>query len=67
MSAALKKVALENAARKGKKTKQGDEDLDVKAMKALVHNLKSALEQLVTFVGKEENICPKVGDIYNWV
>ena len=69
MSAALKKVttevdkvtkALENATRKGKKAKQGEEDLDVKALTALVFNLKSALEQLVLFVGKEENFCPKV-------
>ena len=69
MSAALKKVsaevekvtkALENASRKGKKAKQGEEDLDIKALTALVHNLKTALEQLVTFVGKEDNFCPKM-------
>ena len=74
MSAALKKVtaevdkvtkALENATRKGKKPKQGDEDLDTKAITALVYNLKSALEQLVTFAGKEENICQKVKDQEN--
>ena len=69
MSAALKKVsaevekvtkALENASRKGKKQKQGEEDLDAKALTGLVFNLKSALEQLVIFVSKEDNICPKV-------
>ena len=69
MAAALKKVsaevekvtkALENASRKGKKAKQGEEDLDNKSLTALVYNLKTALEQLVTFVGKEDNICPKV-------
>ena len=69
MAAALKKVsaevekvtkALENASRKGKKTKQGEEDLDNKSLTALVFNLKTALEQLVTFVGKEDNFCPKV-------
>ena len=69
MSAALKKVsaevdkvtkALENATRKGKKAKQGDEDLDAKALTSLVCNLKSALEQLVAYVSKEENFCPKV-------
>ena len=51
MSAALKKVtaevdkvtkALENSTRKGKKAKQGEEDRDVKALTALVFNLKSA-------------------------
>ena len=69
MAASLKKVsaevekvtkALENASRKGKKAKQGEEDLDNKSLTALVYNLKTALEQLVTFVGKEDNICPKV-------
>ena len=69
MSAALKKVsaevdkvtkALENANRKGKKTKQGEEDLDSKALTGLVFNLKSALEQLVIYVGKEDNFCPKI-------
>ena len=52
--------ALENATKKGKKAKQGDEDLDIKGITALVCNLKSALEELVLFVGKEENFCPKV-------
>ena len=52
--------ALENATKKGKKAKQGDKDLDIKGITALVCNLKSALEQLVLFVGKEENFCPKV-------
>ena len=74
MSAALKKVtakidqvtkALENAARKGKKTNQGEEDLDMKTITALVQYLKSALEQLLTLVDKEENICPKVKDQEN--
>ena len=69
MSAALKKVsaevenvtkALENASRKGKKAKAGDEDMDSKALTSLVYNLKTALEQLVVFVGKEENFCPKI-------
>ena len=62
MSAEVDKVtkALENASRKGKKAKQGEEDLDNKALTALVFNLKNALEQLVTFVGKEDNFCPKV-------
>ena len=69
MSAALKKAtsevdkvtkALENATKKGKKAKQGDEDLDMKGITALVSNLKTALEQLVLYVGKEENFCPKV-------
>ena len=71
MAAALKKVtaevekvtkALENAARKGKKTKQGEEDqvLDMKAVTALVFNLKVAMEQLVVFLGKEDNFCPKI-------
>ena len=69
MSAALKKAtaevdkvtkALENATKKGKKAKQGDEDLDMKGITALVSNLKTALEQLVLYVGKEENSCPKV-------
>ena len=69
MSAALKKAtsevdkvtkALENATKKGKKAKQGDEDLDIKGITALVSNLKTALEQLVLYVGKEENFCPKV-------
>ena len=69
MAAALKKVsaevekvtkALENASRKGKKTKQGEEDLDIKSLTGLIFNLKTALEQLVTFVAKEDNFCPKV-------
>ena len=51
---------LENANRKGKKDKAGDEDLDNKALTSLVHNLKNALEQLVAFVGKEDNFCPKI-------
>ena len=49
---------IENANRKGKKKKAGDEDLDT--LTRLVFNLKNALEQLISFVGKEENICPKV-------
>ena len=69
MAAALKKIVaevekvtkgLENANRKGKRDKQGDVDLDTKALTAIMFDLKNALEQLVTFVGKEENICPKV-------
>ena len=61
MAAALKKVsaevekvtkALENASRKGKKPKQGEEDLDNKSLTGLVFNLKTALEQLVAFVLK---------------
>ena len=69
MAAALKKIvaevekvskSLENANRKGKRDKQGDVDLDNKALTAIMVDLKNALEQLVTFVGKEENICPKV-------
>lgn len=69
MSAALKKISaevekvsktLETANRKGRKGKEGQEDLDNKALTALVFNLKNAMEQLVTFVGKEENFCPKV-------
>ena len=69
MSAALKKISaevekvsktLETAHRKGRKGKEGQEDLDNKALTALVFNLKNAMEQLVTFVGKEENFCPKV-------
>ena len=68
-AAALKKMTLEvekvtkgieNANRKGKKKKAGDEDLDVNTLTSLVFNLKNALEQLISFVGKEENICPKV-------
>ena len=67
-AAALKKIVaevekvskvLETANRKGKKGKEGSEDLDNKALTALVFNLKNAMEQLVTFVGKEEN-CPKL-------
>ena len=74
MSAALKKVtakinkvtkAIENAARKGKRTKQGEEDLDVKTITALVQNPKLSLEQLLMFNDKEENICPKVMDQEN--
>ena len=58
-TAALKKIAsevekvakgVENASRKGKKAKQGEEDLDTKALTGLVVNLKNALEQLVAFV-----------------
>ena len=69
MSAALKKMsaevekvtkALENGSRKGKKAKQGEEDLNIKSLTSLIHNLKTALEQLVTFVGKEDNFCPKM-------
>ena len=69
MAAALKKIVaevekvskgLENASRKGKKGKAGEEDLDNKALTSLVFNLKTALEQLVTYVGKEDNFCPKV-------
>ena len=68
-AAALKKVAaevekvakgLEGASRKGKKAKQGEEDLDNKALTALVLNLKNAMEQLVSFMSKEDNFCPKV-------
>ena len=70
-AAALKKISeevdkvtkvLDTASRKGKKAKQGEEDLDAKALTTLVLNLKNAMEQLVKFVGKEENICPKVRD-----
>ena len=70
-TAALKKIAtevekvakgVENASRKGKKPKQGEEDLDNKALTGLVINLKNALEQLVAYVGKEENFCPKLKD-----
>lgn len=72
-AAALKKIAdevekvtkdklLDTATKKGKKAKQGDEDLDNKALTTLVLKLKNAMEQLVKFVGKEENICPKVRD-----
>ena len=66
MAAAIRKIVaevekvskgLENANRKGKR---GDVDLDNKALTAIMFDLKNALEQLVTFVGKEENICPKV-------
>ena len=69
MSAVLKKVsaevdkvtkALENATKKGKKAKEGDQDMDAKALTFLILNLKTALEQLVVFVGKEENLCPKL-------
>ena len=62
ISAELEKVTkvLENASRKGKKAKQGEEDLDNKALTSLVFNLKNAIEQLVNFVGKEDNFCPKV-------
>ena len=68
-AAALKKISvelekvtkkLEGASRPGKKAKAGDEDLDNKTLTGLVHGLKSAMEQLVTFMGKEDNICPKV-------
>ena len=68
-AAALKKITsevekvtkgLENANRKGKKNKAGDEDLDNKTITSLVFNLKNALEQLVAFVGKEDNFCPKI-------
>ena len=61
-TAALKKIAtevekvakgVENASRKGKKPKQGEEDLDNKALTGLVINLKNALEQLVAYVGME--------------
>ena len=74
MAAALKKVtaevekvtkALEHATRKGKKAKQGEEDLDTKAITALVYNLKSAMEQLVIFLGKEDNFCPKIKEQEN--
>ena len=70
-AAALKKISeevpkvtkvLDTASRKVKKAKQGEENLDAKALTTLVLNLKNAMEQLVTFVGKEENICPKVKD-----
>ena len=70
-TAALKKISIEvekvakgveNASRKGKKPKQGEEDLDNKALTGLVVNLKNALEQLVAYVGKEENFCPKLKD-----
>ena len=69
MSAALKKVtaevdkvtkALENATKKGKKAKEGEQDMDGKALTALILNLKTALEQLVVYVGKEDNFCPKL-------
>jgi hypothetical protein len=69
MSAVLKKVsaevdkvtkALEKATKKGKKAKEGDQDMDAKALTFLILNLKTALEQLVVFVGKEENLCPKL-------
>ena len=69
MSAVLKKVsaevdkvtkALENATKKGKKAKEGDHEMDAKALTSLILNLKTALEQLVVFVGKEENLCPKL-------
>ena len=68
-AAALKKMTLEvekvtkgleNANRKGKKKKAGDEDLDATAITNLVFNLKNALEQLIAFVGKEDNFCPKI-------
>ena len=74
MAAALKKVtaevekvtkALEHATRKGKKAKQGEEDLDTKAITALVYNLKSAMEQLVIFLGKEDNFYPKIKEQEN--
>ena len=69
MSAVLKKVsaeidkvtkALENTTKKGKKAKEGDQERDAKALTSLILNLKTALEQLVVFVGKEENLCPKL-------
>ena len=69
MAAAIKKIvadvekvtkALDNANRKGKRDKQGDVDLDNKALTAILFDLKNAVDQLVTYVGKEENICPKV-------
>ena len=69
MSAALKKVtaevdkvtkALENATKKGKKAKEGEQDMDAKALTALILNLKTTLEQLVVYVGKEDNFCPKL-------
>ena len=68
-AAALKKITgelekvtkkLEGASRGGKKAKAGEEDLDNKTLTGLVHSLKSAMEQLVTFMGKEDNFCPKV-------
>ena len=61
-SAEVDKVtkALENATKKGKKSNQSDEDIDMKGITALVSYLKTALEQLVLYVGKEENLCPKV-------
>ena len=71
MAAAIRKIVaevekvskgLENANRKGKRDQQGDVDLDNKAFTAIMFDLKNALEQLVTFVGKEENICPKVNE-----
>ena len=34
--------------------------MDAKALTSLIMNLKTALEQLVVFVGKEENFCPKL-------
>ena len=67
-AAAHKKIAdevekvtkvLDTATKKGKKAKQGDKDLDIMALTTLVLNLKNAMEQLVKFVGKEENICPR--------
>ena len=69
MSAALKKVtaevdkvtiALENATKKGKKAKEGEQDMDGKALTALILNLKTALKQFVVYVGKEDNFCPKL-------
>ena len=68
-AAALKKITielekvtkkLEGANRSGKKAKAGDENLDNKTLTGLVHSLKSTMEQLVTFMGKEDNFCPKV-------
>ena len=68
-AAAIKKITtevekvtkgLENANRKGKKNKAGDEDLDPKAITNLVFCLKNAMEQLVAFVGKEDKFCPKI-------
>ena len=68
-AAAIKKITsevekvtkgLENANRKGKKDKAGDQDLDTKAITNLVFCLKNAMEQLVAFVGKEDNFCPKI-------
>ena len=61
-AAALKKITgelekvtkkLEGASRGGKKAKAGEEDLDNKTLTGLVHSLKSAIEQLVTFMGKQ--------------